>query len=699
MKRSFAESLNILLVAALGILSIGACFEFFNVAWGTGKAVGHFSLRWLILFVAFVLVCLALLIGAVLALLHNEKFESLLKRVVDLRNKLSFARWLAAIVVLVLPVWFLQYTMWGIVFHGAYFRYLLWTLTVLLISALITSGDELIGWKQCLASVILTSSAFTIAISLQGVNDYPFSLAWSEGNRLWDYSTLFGRARYDYPAGQDIYAYLDAGRLFVGGLPFLIPNAGIEFVRLWTGLLLIVPYFIVGFAAYIAAEKNIRVWFLLTLWVFLFLRQGPIHTPLVLAAALTVFLWRKPLWFAIPLIVYAGYYAQAGRFTWLFAPGIWIGMLELAGASLHDGKLDRTHWVRAITLGAFGVFGGFFLPKLIPFLNHPATSTVDVGEQIATSGVSSEFVASAVTNQPLLWYRLLPNSTYGTGILLGLLIAVLPTIILLVWLSATKKWQLNLWQILAVVGPLLAFLVVGLVASTKIGGGGDLHNLDMFLIGLAFTAFIAWMNGGKQVVMNGEMPAWVRLVLVASLIIPAITPLRQLRSFSYGDEMNILLVLTDTQDKKQIDMLPDSVTVNEALKEIQEAVTTEKSHGDVLFMDQRQLLTFGYIKDVPLIPEYEKKVLMDEALSSDADYFSSFYKDLAAHRFSLIVTEPLRTPVKDSSYEFGEENNAWVKWVSIPVLCYYEEIQTYKEVNVQLLVPKSVPEDCSAYLP
>jgi hypothetical protein len=39
----------------------------------------------------------------------------------------------------------------------------------------------------------------------------------------------------------------------------------------------------------------------------------------------------------------------------------------------------------------------------------------------------------------------------------------------------------------AIVLPLLAFLVVGLIVSTKIGGGGDLHNLDMFLIGIFFA--------------------------------------------------------------------------------------------------------------------------------------------------------------------------------------------------------------------
>ncbi|KAA0271049.1 MAG: glycosyltransferase family 2 protein [Chloroflexi bacterium] len=121
--------------------------------------------------------------------------------------------------------------------------------------------------------------------------------------------------------------------------------------------------------------------------------------------------------------------------------------------------------------------------------------------------------------------------------------------------------------------------------------------------------------------------------------------------------------------------------------------------GDVLFMDQRQLLTFGYIHEAKFIPEYEKKVLMNEALSTNYEYYSSFYRDITGQRFSLIITEPLRTPVKDSSFEFGEENNAWVNWVSIPVLCYYQEIQTYKEVNVMLLIPKPVPDECSQYIP
>ena len=140
--------------------------------------------------------------------------------------------------------------------------------------------------------------------------------------------------------------------------------------------------------------------------------------------------------------------------------------------------------------------------------------------------------------------------------------------------------------------------------------------------------------------------------------------------------------------------MPSDEKVNRALEKIADAVSVAKEEGEVLFLDQRQLLTFGYITDVPLVPEYEKKVLMNEALSGDADYFQPFYKDLAAGRFSLIVSEKLFTPLKDSSFEFGEENNAWVIWVTKPILCYYQEISTLKDVGVQLFVPKENPTDC-----
>jgi hypothetical protein len=145
-------------------------------------------------------------------------------------------------------------------------------------------------------------------------------------------------------------------------------------------------------------------------------------------------------------------------------------------------------------------------------------------------------------------------------------------------------------------------------------------------------------------------------------------------------------------------MRPTRQSVEIALATIQEEVDLAKPQGEILFIDQRQLLTFGYI-DAPLIPEYEKKLLMNEALRQTTDYFGPFYNDLAAQKFSLIVSEPLRLPDKDSSYQFGEENDAWVKYVSGPILCYYEPKTTLAEVGVQMLMRRKAPIDCSGLLP
>jgi len=135
------------------------------------------------------------------------------------------------------------------------------------------------------------------------------------------------------------------------------------------------------------------------------------------------------------------------------------------------------------------------------------------------------------------------------------------------------------------------------------------------------------------------------------------------------------------------------------LERLQQAVAEAAPQGDILFMDQRQLLTFGYITDVPLIPQYDKKVLINHALSGNAQYFKGFYEDLASQRFSLIITSPVNRRLDKSEGHFGEENNAWVKWVSIPLLCYYQPLDRLKRVDIDLLVPNPDTSACDQILP
>jgi hypothetical protein len=109
------------------------------------------------------------------------------------------------------------------------------------------------------------------------------------------------------------------------------------------------------------------------------------------------------------------------------------------------------------------------------------------------------------------------------------------------------------------------------------------------------------------------------------------------------------------------------------------------------------LLTFKYITDIPLVAEYDKKVLINQAMSADEAYFKTFYTDLASQRFSLIITNPLHERIQTEEDSFGEENNAWVEWVSTPVLCFYEPLDTLRKVRVQLLIPKEDISACAQY--
>jgi hypothetical protein len=742
LENKFLKILTVLLIA---VVLYRASNEFYDIAWGTGSWQGKFSRTWAVLYYSFTALCIISFSLIALFTWNKKLFAPVEKWIIALRERMQIFRWLLWLAILAAPVWFFQYTAWGFAFDKPFIRILIWIIIVCLLTVLSSRRDQLTGWNEFLASLILTASAFSIAASLKYVNDYPFSFGWSEGNRLWDYSVLFGRDLYIYPADKNIPVFLDFGRNLIGGLPFIFPGVTIAMERLWVGLTLIIPYLLLGLALFRANAKNKVTWLLLVLWTFLFLKQGPIHAPLVLGAAAVALAWNAPLWYAIPLMLGAGYFVEASRFTWVFAPFIWIVMLEFAStafASLSDRKIVSSMWRRSIILGVAGLLGAFALPSMFgsagaifsstapaiilptpttgasspvtaattplpastTAVAQPALEVTPVPAPVATAQPELppylQLVVRLVEDQPLLWYRLLPNSTFTNGIILALLLAITPLTIVLIYLLTAKIWSLSILQKLSLILPLLAFLAVGLVASTKIGGGGDLHNMDMFLIGMFFVGAIAWQNGGREWIQNGAaIPALIKIVIVALIINSSIGPLFEMRSYTLGEDVSWLKTLTDAPSELSLEMLPTPADVDSAIQTIQEEADKAKSQGEILFIDQRQLLTFGYVKGIPLVAEYEKKVLMNQAMSSNSGYFQGYYADLAAKRFSLIITEPLHTPVKDSTYEFGEENNAWVEWVSGPTLCYYEPVETLKTVRMQLLVPKEGDVDCSAELP
>ena len=692
MNKKIHTLLRLIILIGTAVFLIAVSEELYNIASGTGNWIGEFSFKWGFLFAIFATFLIFSLIILWFSLWRYDSLEPFIKNIISLRQKTKLFSWLIAIILLMLPVWFFQYSLWGLVFTGIYFRLFIWTLLIIFLAILFTRTEKrVISWQALLAGILLSGASFTLASAFSNVKDYPFNLYWSEGNRLWDYSIMFGRHLYNYPVDQPLKAFISSGRQFLWGLPFLLPNTTILFNRFWSALVLSFPYAILGWVVFKAEQGKKHEWLLIGIWAFVFLNQGPIYTPLVLSAILVAIAWRRPLWIAIPLVAFAGYYAEVTRYTWGFAPAIWAGMLEISGIKLKGARLTLRHWGRAIALTLAGVSVWYLLPIVQKIWTNENLSSM-------TETVSG--VQGSLSKQPLLWYRLLPNDTYPTGVLGGLLIAILPITILLIYLLKKKYWQPSLWQKLVILGSLFSFLIVGLIISTKIGGGNNLHNLDMFLIALLFVTAIAWRNGGKKwLSQSGTSPLWVKTTLILLLLLPAFSFVRGLYPRLSLTPAEILQVETLTNynplTSPQVVSMPSDEEIQEILDYIGETTKIADAQGDVLFIDHRQLLTFGYIPRIRLVPEYEKKRLMNEALTGNSAYFAPYYQDLSDQRFSLIITEPLKIYIKDKEGIFAEENDAWTNWVSVPTLCFYEPVMTQRDVQIQVLIPRQDTSDCN----
>lgn len=601
------------------------------------------------------------------------------KRITSLRSNNSIVNFLIGVFLVIGTSWLFLYSQYAVVFSGWWSKSIILIFITALLTWLFSEGDnQTYSFLASLKAIVLLSTIIILANELQTASSYPFSLGWSEGNRLWDYSILYGRDRYQIAADKSIPVYTSVGRQSLWGLVYLIPNASIFLARLWNVILFTLPYFILGLVAFFRKHQKFDVWLMLALWTFLFLRGGPIYTPLVLAAILVAATRKLPLWLSFIFIAIAGYYATESRFTWVFAAGMWAALIAFLDTESNLSKSTKQRWLRAIILGLFGVSFAYFMPKslddaLLSFLTGEPGAVNQAAAVLASGekGIAVSSLSDLLERQPLLWQRLLPNPTYTPGILLGLLITVGPLIFFLYLLGKKMPWKLNIWQRLLLFGELIAFLIVGLIISVKIGGGGDLHNLDMFLISLVIISSLIWHGGAKEKISDISNQG---LILKVSLFLVVFIP-----------------ALLGVLSAKHVEM-PSMQEAQNGLNNIQSAVNTYNER-EILFIDQRQLLTFGIIDNINLVPEYEKKHLMDMAMADDANYFEPFITDMKNQRFSLIVSEPLYVQYQQVDYEggFGQENNSWVKWVSVPILCNYESIETNTDHKYELLIPRQGP--------
>jgi hypothetical protein len=676
MKRS-SISLKICLNLILDFIILRVIVEFYQLAPSVGTWVGRFSMKWGLAFIVFTLLCLLLLVGVSILLwlpvTAFPKIQAIGAVIARRRERLGQARYLLAAIAVGIPIWFFLYSTLGSYFHGAYLRLLFLLVFGTLFAILVTKGETtLVRQEYLYLGILLTASLFFASAQLTEVTNYPFSLSWSEGNRLYDFSVQVDPGRYQYP-GKLTVPYSSPGRYLLWGILFLIPNAPIWMHRLWDAILWTVPSLALGYllargikAARWSSQTRLIRW-IFALWIFLFLAQGPIYPPLIISAMLVVVLVRpQKLLLSLVGVALAGYYASASRWTWLPASAAWAAIIWVSDLQIDKGASWKKIFIRLVPITlitAVGIGAGALAnPKL---LSPKVIST------------------STAMSQPLLWYRLFPNATNPDGILLELIIATLPLIALLIWLIVRKSWSPNWLQSLAYIGASLGFLAMGLVASVKIGGGNNLHNLDMFLITLAIISALAFRD-----VTTAGYPS-------PSVLHPPPAP----RNEGSPVIMGLLAILICLPAWNAVKggaplELPPQEEIQQGLQKLSGQIEKAQPNGEILFIDQRQLLTFGVLQGVDLVPDYEKKYMMDQAMAGNAAYFEDFYHDLENKRFSLIITEPLWRRKQGDVYSFNEENNAWVKWVVKPLFCYYTPIIRLSDVRIQMLVPNPNPQNC-----
>ena len=202
---------------------------------------GRLSLKWAGSLAVMLSGISVLYVFLYLSIWHLDSAAPIHKSIISLRQRIGPLRWLIAFAAFFFPIYILIFTQYGYLFAGVFTRFTILLFAVLAFAISVTIDDRrLVSWTNTLFSIVFIGVTFAVADYLKIVTDYPFSLTWSEGNRLYDYSIFFGINRYTVPDGIEI-PYNQPGRNMLWGIPFLIPESPIWLHRLWDRILWVFP--------------------------------------------------------------------------------------------------------------------------------------------------------------------------------------------------------------------------------------------------------------------------------------------------------------------------------------------------------------------------------------------------------------------------------------------------------------------------
>ena len=623
------------------------------------------SMRWLVIFASLgggLLLSAGLLLCTWTAL--GTRVLAALDRIRTALARLSWLHLPLAGLLAILPPFILLYLNVGlaeeIVLSISWRVTLFWLVT--LAGALLFKlhwHERPFAWAMA-AALLAYAVVYRVGVFSVDLSTYPFSLTWSETSRYFYASLFFGERLYGIDVNPTV---LHPSRYALQSLPFLIDNSPLWLHRLWQVVLWLSTNALAAWLLVRRLRNNepdlsgpLFKPLLIALWAFLFIFQGPVWYHLVVVVIVVFWGARSDrFWQTLGVVLVASLWAGVSRVNWIPLPAV----LAITFYVLEQPVRGRTfiqYWTAPVIWVVAGSAAG---------LAAQAGGALWSGNDLAQ--FSSSFTAD------LLWYRLLPSATYPLGVAPGILLASLPIGIATIAALRNRWRDFHALRHLAILSILGVFFAGGLVVSAKIGGGSNLHNMDAYLV-LLLAAGTYVVFGLYQPEQGGSPQIWKPspVLLAAALLIPA-----------------AFTVTTGEPER-----IPEQADVTRELSQLQDSVAAA-GPGEVLFIAERQLLTFDYVGQLRLVESYEKVFLMEMAMSSNAVYLDQFKQDLANHRFSLIVASPQRPVYQDQTDDFGEENNAWVEHVALPILCYYEEQALLQDVRVQLLQPKPLKPVCA----
>ncbi len=653
-------------LALTGLLALLAAWQMFGVAHKLGITV-QASKTWLALFAGLGLIGFSGFAGT--ALTFYDAWKNWFQRF-DLAARIPTGLRLAAAPLLAFCL--LGYSL--LLLHPYYgklirgeggVRFLVFWLLALWGAWLLRVLRPKTDWPAAFGLVLLLQAAVhLVAAYLLGITDYPFALGWSETSRFY-YPSLF--------LSETIYGERLAWPILHPSLHLvLVPpywfDSPLWVHRAWQILIRFV--LVGGLAPALLSRLGIDsrpMRFAAGLWVFLAVFDLPLY--LHLAPPVLLVLWgfsvkdSRRIWIFLLL---ASVWAGLSRLNWYPVPGMIAAALYLLEVPYRPRTMDNRPQTIARRLSSIA---SYLAQPAAWFVAGSAIAFLSMQAYIALSGIgkTGDFYTSLTSS--LLWYRLWPNATYSLGVLPGIVVYSLPMWVVLA--IAFARRDMHPLRIGLLLGGLAVLFAGGIVVSMKIGGGGDIHNMDAY--GVALIIVAAHLFFGRYTPESEKMPQRVQVHwAVAALLV--LVPVWFAQRASIG-------VVTYNKAESQA-----------VLTELQRQVDSVHARGgEILFITQRHLISMNMLQSVQLIPEYEREELMEMAMANNEAYLDGFKAELRAQRFAMIVVDPLTTTMLGSDYAMGEENNAWVRFAARPILCNYRAEQTFASDRIVIYVPQEAP--------